>query len=470
MKSILGASLLAGLLAFAAGCSSADAERVGVEPNGESPSKDDVRLGTTAPATEETTSSLAQSLRKADSSEDAAINPCAAATCLVGTTCEVIDGRATCTPAPSGGAPFCGGFAGIACPGAGSCVDDSSDDCDPERGGADCGGLCECSGALVLCSTGTQFDDSPDVCACVPAEPEPSGPFCGGIAAFECPGQGSCVDNPNDGCDPERGGADCGGLCECNVRALCIRGFAFDASPEVCARVPDAVAGPFCGGFAGIACPGAGSCVDNPNDGCDPERGGADCGGVCECSAAAASCPEGVPFDESPDVCACVPAEPVNPCAAVLCPVNTTCDVIDGEARCNPIAPSGPFCGGIAALECPGAGTCVGNPNDGCDPARGGADCGGLCECNVLALCIPGFEFDASPEVCACVATEPEVDACATVRCRAGTHCEVVDDRAICASDELTNPCAAASCLTGTVCVERRGQAVCIPADSEVCE
>jgi len=430
MKSILGASLLAGLLAFAAGCSSDDAARGGAEPNGDTPSND---VTPDVPVTDDTSTTLAQSLRAAGSSEDLAINPCAAATCLVGTTCEVIDGQATCTPAQSGGSPtpsaqFCGGFAGIECPGAGSCVDDPSDDCDPERGGADCGGVCECSGALVLCIQGTQFDDSPDVCACVPAEPEPDA-----CAAVRC-----------------RAGTHC------------------EAEGDRARCVPDAPAGRFCGGIAGIECPGAGVCVDDPSDDCDPERGGADCGGVCECSGAAVSCLAGTPFDDSPDVCACVPEEPTNPCAAVLCPTNTTCDVVDGEARCNPIEPEGPFCGGIAAFECPGAGSCVDDPNDGCDPDRGGADCGGVCECNIRALCIQGLAFDASPEVCACVPTEPEVDACATVRCRAGTHCEVVDDRAICASDgEPTNPCAAASCLTGTVCVERRGQAVCVPADSE---
>jgi hypothetical protein len=362
MKSILGASLLAGLLAFAAGCSSADAGRGGVEPNGDTPSKDEGAQGTPVPAVDDTRSSLAQSLQAADSSAGLAINPCAAATCLVGTTCEVIDGQATCTPAQSDGR-FCGGFAGIACPGAGSCVDDPSDDCDPERGGADCGGICACSGAAVSCLAGDQFDDSPDVCACVPAEPEPDA-----CAAVRC-----------------RAGTHCEARRD---RARC---------------VPDA-------------------------------------------------------------------PEPENPCAAVLCPVDTTCDVVDGKAQCTPIEPPAPFCGGIAAFECPGQGSCVDNPNDGCDPERGGADCGGVCECNVRALCIRGSVFDASPAVCACVPTPPEVDACATVRCRGGTHCEVVDDRAICASDEPTNPCAAASCLTGTVCVDRDGEAVCIPADSEACE
>lgn len=37
--------------------------------------------------------------------------------------------------------------------------------------------------------------------------------FCGGIAAFPCPNGFSCVDNPDDSCDPQNGGADCGGIC-----------------------------------------------------------------------------------------------------------------------------------------------------------------------------------------------------------------------------------------------------------------
>jgi hypothetical protein len=37
--------------------------------------------------------------------------------------------------------------------------------------------------------------------------------FCGGIAAFPCPDDMSCIDDPNDSCDPNNGGADCGGIC-----------------------------------------------------------------------------------------------------------------------------------------------------------------------------------------------------------------------------------------------------------------
>lgn len=37
------------------------------------------------------------------------------------------------------------------------------------------------------------------------------------------------------------------------------------------------------------------------------------------------------------------------------------------------------MCGGIAAIPCPKGQMCVDNPSDNCDPAQGGADCGGIC-------------------------------------------------------------------------------------------
>lgn len=40
-----------------------------------------------------------------------------------------------------------------------------------------------------------------------------SGQFCGGFAAIQCPEGLVCVDDPNDTCDPNAGGADCGGVC-----------------------------------------------------------------------------------------------------------------------------------------------------------------------------------------------------------------------------------------------------------------
>lgn len=86
-------------------------------------------------------------------------------------------------------------------------------------------------------------------------ECEPAPTFCGGIAGFPCPTGQTCVDDPDDDCDPNAGGADCGGVC---------------------------VEGPgFCGGIAGFPCPEGLECIDDPSDDCDPQAGGADCGGIC---------------------------------------------------------------------------------------------------------------------------------------------------------------------------------------------
>lgn len=89
-----------------------------------------------------------------------------------------------CAPPDPG---FCGGIAGIPCPKGQECIDDPSDDCDPNNGGADCSGIC------------------------IPATNPPR--FCGGIAGFPCPAGQKCVDDPSDGCDPKNGGADCAGIC-----------------------------------------------------------------------------------------------------------------------------------------------------------------------------------------------------------------------------------------------------------------
>src|SRR5438552_12006550 len=109
---------------------------------------------------------------------------------------------------PSG--PACGGIAGKACPGAGKCVDDPSDSCDPlkggaEKGGADCGGICTCV-ETAICTKGSKFDSSPLVCACVPEKP-----VCGPVCLIYCP-FGNVLDSqgcPTCACNKPTPGATC---------------------------------------------------------------------------------------------------------------------------------------------------------------------------------------------------------------------------------------------------------------------
>jgi hypothetical protein len=102
---------------------------------------------------------------------------------------------------------------------------------------------------------------------------------------------------------------------------------------------PDA---PFCGGIAGFPCPGEGTCVDDPSDDCDPQQGGADCGGLCVCPHFG-KCETGERWDSSEEVCACV--ADVNPCAAVLCLEGSVCVVQNGAGVCVPF--EGEACGDV---------------------------------------------------------------------------------------------------------------------------
>ena len=218
----------------------------------------------------------------------------------------------------------------------------------------------------------------------------------------------------------------------------------------VCVPTP-----PFCGGIAGFPCPGAGTCVDVPDDGCDPEDGGADCGGQCTCEVEGL-CEEGFAWDNSPGVCDCVPVTQ-DPCAVVRCREGTHCEADGDTASC---VPDGPFCGGFAGIACPGAGNCVDNPGDACDPDNGGADCGGICECNAVGLCIAPLIWDSSAAVCGCV--EP-TNPCAAVLCLTGSQCEVIDGAPVCVSNGSL-ACGASVCGEGMVCCNA-SCGVCTPPD-----
>ena len=242
--------------------------------------------------------------------------------------------------------------------------------------------------------------------------------FCGGIAGIPCPDGFTCVDDPDDDCDPKQGGADCGGVC---VR---------DRKP------PRA-----CGGIAGLPCPNGFTCVDDPNDDCDPDQGGADCIGICVRTAP-------------------------NPCATVRCRKGTHCcpecgrvcvpNSVSCKEACSDI-----FCGGFAGIECPDGYTCVDDPGDDCDPRKGGADCGGIC-------------------------VRSGDNVCATVRCRSGTHCCPDCGRRACIPDSVSckeactsTPCNEETCGPGEYCCNEScsrcvpyGQGctreICPPGDPEI--
>jgi hypothetical protein len=86
--------------------------------------------------------------------------------------------------------------------------------------------------------------------------PEPTSTYqsCGGfrIQQKPCPSGQICID------DPYKPG--CGMACD--VPGICV-------TPT------------FCGGFAGLRCKDGRKCVEDPRDDCDPNNGGADCGGIC---------------------------------------------------------------------------------------------------------------------------------------------------------------------------------------------
>jgi hypothetical protein len=67
------------------------------------------------------------------------------------------------------------------------------------------------AGSLLLGACGTTRSE-PDAQS-IAQESQKQGTFCGGFAGFGCAEGSTCVDDPNDSCDPEQGGADCGGIC-----------------------------------------------------------------------------------------------------------------------------------------------------------------------------------------------------------------------------------------------------------------
>eukprot|EP01083_Nonionella_stella_P065845 172873_1 len=154
--------------------------------------------------------------------------------------------------------PECGGFIGIQCA-KGYCVDDPSDDCDPENGGADCGGICVsegdscdgCSGdRTALCACALCDDDSGDSYGCCGCEWTSDGEgdvSCNGAITSKedvCPDVVDCI------CTDQYDPYCCDGTVYSNLCGAGCDGFTADD----CVQAREGECPSTCGGLTAGAC------------------------------------------------------------------------------------------------------------------------------------------------------------------------------------------------------------------------
>jgi len=162
--------------------------------------------------------------------------------------------------------------------------------------------------------------------------------YCAGLAIGQCPSKavhGVCTPRPSICPQVISPVCGCDGLTYSNSCIAAAAGAAVAKRGE-CEPKPV-----FCGGIAGFPCPDGQTCVDNPNDECDPNNGGADCGGICITRTnpcAAVLCKVGTQCIDRGGVAVCVP---LDPCAVVRCKAGTACVNQGGVAACVPSEPCG---------------------------------------------------------------------------------------------------------------------------------
>ncbi len=195
--------------------------------------------------------------------------------------------------------------------------------CELPNGKELCGGKgkgnCWCDEACV--DFGDCCSDADDVCGI--EQPEPEGQPCGGFLGLQCDDGEFCMYDEEEMCGAADHLGECvpqpevciqlfAPVCGCDGQTYSNECFAHAAGTSVVSQGECEEQPQFCGGIAGFPCPDGQICVDDPNDDCDPENGGADCGGMCvdapECPpvVCALFCEHGFETDENGcEICSC---------------------------------------------------------------------------------------------------------------------------------------------------------------------
>ncbi len=185
----------------------------------------------------------------------------------------------------------CGGFAGLPCPAGQVCVDYPLDDCSPETGGADCGGMCvdapnQCGGLAGLACDAGQYChyDADQTCGAADqlGECKAKPDFCAEVFSPVCGCDGVTYGNE---CKASAVGVSVASVGPCEAPADCEAGGGFCTGGGACPADTVEADGTCDGG--GTCCkpwvlpPAAPTCAGN--------CGGAAPGGACWCDASCES-------------------------------------------------------------------------------------------------------------------------------------------------------------------------------------
>lgn len=148
-------------------------------------------------------------------------------------------------------------------------------------------GNCWCDEACI--EYGDCCDDADEVCGIEP--PPVEGQACGGKLNPPCDDGEFCMWSVEHMCGAADHLGECVAIpeacialfdpvCGCDGQTYSNACHAAAAGTSVVAE-GECVTKTFCGGFGNLPCPDGEECVDDPDDSCDPNDGGADCGGMC---------------------------------------------------------------------------------------------------------------------------------------------------------------------------------------------